>query len=93
MKEFMRDYVILEKSLEEMKQKVEKGEMSEDMAKYVAEKNLGTLKHSSLSILINNNSSDFATKSQTMALVDKFDKLEEKYQEFISLLDSKTSQI
>ena len=93
MEQFMRDYVVLEKSLKEMKENVKKGEMSQDTAKYVAQKNLETLKHSRLLALINNNKSDIETKSRTMALVEKFDKLEEKYQEFISLLDSKTSQI
>ena len=93
MEQFMRDYVVLEKSLKEMKENVKKGEMSQDTAKYVAQKNLETLKHSRLLALINNSKSDVGTKSRTMALVEKFDKLEEKYQDFISLLDSKTSQI
>ena len=93
MEQFMRDYVVLEKSLKEMKENVKKREMSQDTAKYVAQKNLETLKHSRLLALINNSKSDIETKSRTMALVEKFDKLEEKYQDFISLLDSKTSQI
>ena len=42
MEQFMRDYVVLEKSLKEMKENVKKGEMSQDTAKYVAQKNLET---------------------------------------------------
>lgn len=83
MKEYIREYLILERSLEEIKQKVRKGEMSKDMAKYVAEKNLATLKRSRVLMLINNNNSDFETKSKTMALVEKFDKLEKVFEEFV----------